>query len=126
MRKPAPAHAAMRAGGLPDVWQIPVRPSRRQVVTPDPAGPSGRMQNSLPPGPASVSVLAGIRVDLAGTIGQAVLASLMPRRRLRISRRVVKRAMSRHNAKGRVDLTTYKATIDVAILAGDLTSSGEP
>jgi len=84
------------------------------------------MQNSLPPGPASVSVLAGIRVDLAGTIGQAVLASLMPRRRLRISRRVVKRAMSRHNAKGRVDLTTYKATIDVAILAGDLTSSGEP
>jgi hypothetical protein len=74
----------------------------------------------------AAGVFAGTRVDLAGRIGRAVLTTLMPRRRLRISPRVVKRAMSRYNAKGKVDRTTYKATIDIAILAEDLTSSGEP
>jgi hypothetical protein len=64
----------------------------------------------------AAGVLAGAAVDLAGTIGRLVLASLMPARRLRISPRVVKRAMSRYNAKGKVDRTTYKATIDIAIL----------
>ena len=34
--------------------------------------------------------------------------------------------MSRYNAKGKVDRTTYKATIDIAILAADLTPDGEP
>ena len=44
------------------------------------------------------------------------LAALMPTRRLRVSPRVVKRAMPRYNAKGKVDRTTYQATIDIAIL----------
>jgi Insertion element 4 transposase N-terminal/Transposase DDE domain len=61
-------------------------------------------------------VTAGPIIDLAGTTGRLVLASLMPARRLRISPRVVKRAMSRYNAKGKIDRTTYKATIDIAIL----------
>jgi hypothetical protein len=61
-------------------------------------------------------VTAGPIIDLAGTIGRLALASLMPARRLRISPRVVKRAMSRYNAKGNIDRTTYKATIDIAIL----------
>jgi hypothetical protein len=39
-------------------------------------------------------VTAGPIIDLAGTIGRLVLASLMPARRLRISPRVVERAMS--------------------------------
>ena len=59
---------------------------------------------------------AGPVIDLAGTIGRLALASLMPARRLRISPRAVKRAMSRYNAKGNIDRTTYKATIDIAIL----------
>jgi Insertion element 4 transposase N-terminal/Transposase DDE domain len=71
-------------------------------------------------------VLAGAAVDLAGTIGRLVLASLMPPRRLRVSPRVVKRAMSRYNARGKIDRTTRKATIDIAILAAPLTHSGEP
>ena len=50
----------------------------------------------------------------------------MPARWLRISPRVVKRAMSRYNAKGKVDRTTYKATIDIAIHAAPLPPSGEP
>ena len=74
----------------------------------------------------AAGVFAGTRVDLTGRIGRAVLASLMPGRRLRISPRVVKRAMSRYNAKGKVDRITYKATIDIAILGGDLTPLSEP
>jgi hypothetical protein len=64
----------------------------------------------------AAGVTAGTATDLAGTIGRTVLASLMPARRLRISPRVVKRAMSRYNAKGKVDRTTRKATIDIATL----------
>jgi hypothetical protein len=74
----------------------------------------------------AASVTAGHVIDLAGTIGRIVLASLMPTRRLRISPRVVKRALSRYNARGKVDRTTYKATIDIAILAAPLTPGSEP
>ena len=59
-----------------------------------------------------------------GASAAHVLASLMPGRRLRISPRVVKRALSRYNARGKVDRTTYKATIDIAILTGNLTPRG--
>jgi Insertion element 4 transposase N-terminal/Transposase DDE domain len=65
-------------------------------------------------------------VDLAGKIGRLVLASPLPSRRLRISPRVVKRAMSRYNARGKVDRTTYKATIDIAILTAPLTPGDGP
>jgi phage baseplate assembly protein W len=64
----------------------------------------------------AAGVIAGAVIDLAGRIGRLVLASLMPSRRLRISPRVVKRALSRYNARGKIDRTTYKATIDIAIL----------
>jgi hypothetical protein len=74
----------------------------------------------------AAGVIAGASIDLADRIGRTVLASLMPSRRLRISPRVVKRALSRYNARGKVDRTTYKATIDIAILAAPLTPSGEP
>jgi len=65
-------------------------------------------------------------VDLAGKIGRLVLASPLPSRRLRISPRVVKRAMSRYNARGKVDRTTCKATIDIAILTAPLTPGDGP
>jgi hypothetical protein len=50
---------------------------------------------------------------------------LMPSRRLRISLRVVKRALSRHNTQGEAGRTTYKATIDIALIAA-LTPGDEP
>jgi hypothetical protein len=71
-------------------------------------------------------VLAGPVTDLAGTIGRLVLASLIPDRRLRVRPRVVKRAMSRYNARGKVDRTTRKATIDIAIPGAPLTPGDEP
>ena len=47
----------------------------------------------------------------------------MPGRRLRVSPRVVKRAMSRYNARGKVDRTTRKAVIAIAILGAPLTAA---
>ena len=50
----------------------------------------------------------------------------MPARRLRTSPRVVKRAISKYNARGKVDRTTYKAAITITIIAAPLTPSDEP
>ncbi|MGW6412916.1 hypothetical protein ACWF95_38090 [Streptomyces vinaceus] len=52
-------------------------------------------------------------IDLVGPISRRVLARLMPARRIRTRPRVVKRAISRHNAKDVIDRTSYKATIDI-------------
>jgi hypothetical protein len=63
---------------------------------------------------------AGVITDtiiLVGVIGTQVLAGLLPDRRIRTSPRVVKRAISKYNARGIVDRTTYKATISINILA---------
>lgn len=68
----------------------------------------------------AAGVIADAGTDLAGTIGRLVLAALMPPRRLRISPRIVKRAISKYNARGKIDRATYKATIDIAVLAADL------
>lgn len=74
----------------------------------------------------AASVTPGHTIDLAGMIGRLVLASLMPARRLRISPRVVKRALSKYNARGKIDRTTYKATIDITIHAAPLTPGSDP
>jgi hypothetical protein len=73
----------------------------------------------------AAGVTAGPVADLAGTIGRHVLASLMPPRRLRTSPRVVKRAISKYNARGKTDRTTRKATIDIAIIP-PLTADDRP
>ena len=74
----------------------------------------------------AAGVTAGTTIELAGTIGRTVLASLMPSRRLRTSPRVVKRAISKYNARGKIDRTTCKATIDIAILDAPLTTDTKP
>jgi hypothetical protein len=62
-------------------------------------------------------VTAGTTIDLAGTIGRHILAHLLPARRLRISPRIVKRAISQYQARGpRIDRASYKATIGIDIL----------
>ena len=68
----------------------------------------------------AAGVTAGPAPDLAGTIGRHVLASLMPPRRLRTSPRVVKRAISKYNARGKTDRTTRKAALNVVILTPPL------
>jgi hypothetical protein len=74
----------------------------------------------------AAGVIAGTSIDLAGRIGRLVLASPIPARRLRISPRVVKRAISKYNARGKVDRKTYQATIDIVILTADLPADDGP
>ena len=65
----------------------------------------------------AAGVITDTVVDLVGTIGQAVRAGLLPPRRTRVCPRVVKRAISKHRAKGQVDRTNYPARITITILA---------
>jgi hypothetical protein len=63
-------------------------------------------------------VIAGTVIDLVGTIGQHVLTNLLPARRLRVCPRIVKRAISKYQARGpNIDRTSYKATLGIDILA---------
>jgi Insertion element 4 transposase N-terminal/Transposase DDE domain len=56
-------------------------------------------------------------IDLVGKIGRAVLANLSPDRRLRVAPRIVKRAISKYNARGpNINRTSYKATMSIDIL----------
>jgi hypothetical protein len=68
----------------------------------------------------ATNVIADAVIDLIGTIGRHVLANLMPARRLRVCPRIVKRAISKYQARGpNIDRTSYKATIGIDILAGE-------
>jgi hypothetical protein len=69
----------------------------------------------------AAGVIAGTVIDLVGTIGRAVLNDPLPERRTRINPRVVKRAISKHRAKGNIDRTNHQAAITIR-----LTTSPEP
>jgi len=72
----------------------------------------------------AAGVIAGSVIDLVGTIGRAILAQPMPDRRLRVSPRVVKRAISNYAAstrKGRIHGPSYKATLSIKIIDDTLT-----
>jgi hypothetical protein len=65
----------------------------------------------------AAGILTGTHPDLVGTIGRHVLAHLLPARRIRVKDRIVKRAISKYNARGpAIDRTTYKATISINML----------
>jgi hypothetical protein len=65
----------------------------------------------------AAGVITGTATGPTGTIGRHVLASLLPARRLRASPRVVKRAISKYQARGpHIDRASYKATISIDIL----------
>jgi Insertion element 4 transposase N-terminal/Transposase DDE domain len=74
----------------------------------------------------AAGVIPGTAASLTGKIGKLVLADLMPSRRLRISPRAVKRAISKYNARGTIDRTTYQATITIDILSPPLTADHQP
>jgi Insertion element 4 transposase N-terminal len=77
----------------------------------------------------AAGVIASTTIDLVGKIGRAVLDNLLADRRLRVSPRVVKRAISKYNARGpNINRTSYKATLSIDILASPtrLTTSAGP
>lgn len=65
----------------------------------------------------AANAITGAVIDLVGAIGRRVLANLMPDRRTRLAPRIVKRAISKYNAKGpNIHRKTYQATIGIDIL----------
>lgn len=67
----------------------------------------------------AAGVIADSVIDLAGTIGRHVLADLLPTRRLRVSPRLVKRAISKYQARGpRINRTSYTTSIDILTATG--------
>jgi hypothetical protein len=66
----------------------------------------------------AAGIIAGTITDLTGAIGRRVLDNLLPDRRLRASPRIVKRAISKYQARGpNINRRSYKATVDINILA---------
>jgi hypothetical protein len=77
----------------------------------------------------AAGVIADTVIDLVGAIGRLILTNLLPDRRIRVNARVVKRAISKYNARGpNINRTSYKATISIDILAPPepLTAGTEP
>ncbi|WP_427018195.1 IS4 family transposase [Pseudarthrobacter sp. P1] len=67
----------------------------------------------------AANTTTGSTIDLVGTIGRNVLAHLLPARRLRVCPRIVKRAISKYQARGpKPNRRSYTAVIDVEILTG--------
>jgi hypothetical protein len=75
----------------------------------------------------AAGVIADTTIDLVGKIGRVVLANLLPARRSRVCPRVVKRAISKHRAKGHIDRNNYQSAIDINIVTPALsTNDPEP
>jgi Insertion element 4 transposase N-terminal/Transposase DDE domain len=73
----------------------------------------------------AANIIADTEVDLVGTIGRQVLDQLMPNRRLRASPRIVKRAISKYQARGpNPNRTSHQATVSIDILSGPAWTTG--
>jgi hypothetical protein len=91
--------------------------STRPDVDPDRASFTIAYQTARDQVIQAANVIAGTAIDLVGTIGRHVLAHLMPARRLRVCPRIVKRAISKYQARGpNINRTSYKATVSIDIL----------
>jgi Insertion element 4 transposase N-terminal/Transposase DDE domain len=65
----------------------------------------------------AAGVITDTVIDLIGEIGRRVLANLLPDRRLRMCPRIVKRAISKYQARGpNINRRSYKATLNINIL----------
>jgi hypothetical protein len=65
----------------------------------------------------AAGVIADTVIDLAGAIGRAVLAHLLPDRRVRVKTRMIKRSNSKYQARGpNIDRHSYKATLSIDII----------
>ena len=68
----------------------------------------------------AAGVLADTVIDLVGAIGQAVLAHLLPDRRIRVKTRMIKRSNSKYQARGpNIDRRSYQATTSIDIISPD-------
>jgi Insertion element 4 transposase N-terminal/Transposase DDE domain len=66
----------------------------------------------------AAGIIADTVIDLIGAIGQRVLDNLLPDRRLRVNPRIVKRAISKYQARGpNINRRSYQATLNINIIA---------
>ncbi|WP_433621300.1 IS4 family transposase [Nocardia sp. CA-120079] len=66
----------------------------------------------------AAGIINDTTIDLIGTIGHAIRTSPLTPRRARTSPRIVKRAISKHRAKGDIDRNIYKTQVSIHILPG--------
>src|SRR6266496_1671199 len=91
--------------------------STQADVDPDRASFTIALQTARDQLVKAAGVLAATVIDLVGTIGRHVLDNLLPDRRLRVAPRIVKRAISKYNARGpNINRTSYKATLSIDVL----------
>lgn len=65
----------------------------------------------------AAGIIAEAVIDLVGVIGRAVLAHLLPDRRIRVKTRMIKRSNSKYQARGpNIDRHSYQATINIDII----------
>jgi len=91
--------------------------STRPGLDPDRAGFTVALNAARDPVVQAAGVFDSTSVDLICVIARRVLAHPMPVRRVRTRPRVVKRAISKYNARGGIDRTTCNATVGIDILA---------
>jgi hypothetical protein len=73
----------------------------------------------------AANIIADTVVDLTGAIGRQILAQLIPNRRTRHNPRIVKRAISKYQARGpNPNRTSHKATISIQIQTGPASTTG--
>ncbi|MER5264182.1 IS4 family transposase [Actinosynnema sp. NPDC002837] len=95
------------------------------AIPPDRAGFTVALHTARDQVVHAAGIITDTTVDLAGRIGRAVLDNLLPPRRSRSCPRVVKRAISKHRAKGRIDRTNHRTTTHITITTG-LTTDPPP
>ena len=103
--------------------------STRPGIDPDRASFTIALQAARDQLTQAAGVIAATTIDLVGKIGRQVLDNLLPDRRLRVCPRIVKRAISKYQARGpNINRTSYKATVSIHILTppGPLTSDPGP
>lgn len=86
------------------------------AITPDRASFTVALHTARDQLVKAAGVIAGTVIDLVGEIGRAVLNAPLPAPRARSSPRVVKRAISKHRAKGKIDRNTYRIETHIDIL----------
>jgi hypothetical protein len=92
-------------------------------IPPDRAGFTVALHTARDQVVHAAGVITDTTIDLVGHIGHAVLTHLLPPRRSRTCPRVVKRAISKHRAKGTIDRTNHRTTTHITITTGLTTSS---
>jgi hypothetical protein len=66
----------------------------------------------------AAGVITDTVIDLIGAIGTAILANLLPDRRIRIKTRMIKRSNSKYQARGpNIDRRSYQATTSINIIS---------